>query len=128
MTLTLKSLPRRFFLFLYHLALFVVSYLVVLFGTYSSASSFCENFCVSSFLLDGSAMLPSLESNNFMKKASCGAHKLKTLSYLVPGSLFQWNPFAVAGLLVGLPFCLSAFSGFSQPTTVGSLPQLAFCE
>lgn len=37
-------------------------------------------------------MLPYLESNGFMKKVSCGAQKLRTLSCPMPGSPLLWSP------------------------------------
>ena len=77
---------------LFHLALFLVSYPVVLFGKQSSASSFCQGSCVSSFVLDGSALLPGLESNGFMKMASSGAQKLETVYSPGPVCPLQWSP------------------------------------
>lgn len=79
-------------------SLLLVSYPVVLIVTYSSTSSFCQDFCVSSFVLDRSTLLPDLESNGFMKKASCGDQKLMTLCCLVPSSSLQWSPIVVGGL------------------------------
>ena len=59
MTITLNSLSGKLCIFI-HLAIFLGFYLVLLFGTYSSASSFCLSQCI--YVLDGSAMSPGVAS------------------------------------------------------------------
>ena len=90
-----------------------------------SLHPFCLGFFVSSFLLDSSAMPSGLESNGFMKKASCGVQSSKLFAHLCLVFVCGGSAVAVGRLWVGPSFCLSASSGLSpgrrQFTSAGCL-------